>query len=87
MSYTIFYDKDVEKYKQKLKYYKLTSIQKKYFLICEDCFWMASTLPHPLDYPLLRYKKCPICKNNVDNFTIPKLYFQINYGLKDEFHK
>ena len=71
---TIFYNMEVEKQNQKLKYYKFISLQKKYFLLCEDCFWMASTLPHPLDYPLLRYKKCPICKNNIGTFPIPNLY-------------
>jgi hypothetical protein len=71
---TIFYNIDVEKQNQKLKYYKFISLQKKYFLLCGDCFWMASTLPHPVDYPLFRYKKCPICKYKVDVFQIPNLY-------------
>ncbi len=63
---TIYYNKDVEKHNRKFKYNTLSSIQKKYFLLCGDCFWMASTLPNPLDYPLIRYKKCPNCKNKVD---------------------
>ena len=49
-------------------------LQKKYFLICGGCFWMASTLPRSLDYPMIRYKKCPICKNKLDNFQIPNQY-------------
>jgi hypothetical protein len=52
----------------------LTLIQKKYFLLCEDCFWMASTLRHPSDYPVIRLKKCPICKSRVDTYPIPHLY-------------
>jgi rubrerythrin len=68
---TIYYNKEVEKHYQNLKYNKLNSNNKKHFLICECCYWMATTLPYPLDYPLNRYKKCPICKNKVDIFSIP----------------
>ena len=67
-------NKDIEKNNQNLKYENKYRLQKKYFLICEDCFWMASTLPRSLDFRLIRYKKCPICKNRVDNFQIPNLY-------------
>jgi hypothetical protein len=71
---TILYKKDIEKYNQNLKYYKFISMQKKYFLLCGDCYWMASTLPHSIEHPLIRYKKCPICKNKLDRFLIPNLY-------------
>ena len=71
---TVLYKKDIEKNNQNLKYYKFISLQKKYFLLCGDCFWMASTLPHPIEHPLVRYKKCPICKNKLDRFQIPILY-------------
>ena len=74
MLYTILYKKDIENNNQYLKYYKIISLQKKYFLLCGDCYWMASTLPHPIEHPLIRYKKCPICKNKLDRFQIPKLY-------------
>ncbi len=60
--------------KIRLKYLKLNSVKKKYFLLCEDCFWMASTLRHPSYYSLIRYKICPICKNNVDTYPIPDLF-------------
>jgi len=70
-------NKDIEKYGQNFKYNKKYPLQKKYFLICGGCFWMASTLPPYLDYPLIRYKKCPICKNNVHNFQIPNQYRQV----------
>ena len=70
----ILYNKDIERHNQKIKYNKLSPIQKKYFLLCEGCFWMASTLRHTLDYSLNRYRKCPICKNKVEIFPIPKLY-------------
>jgi rubrerythrin len=73
----ILNNKDIEKYGQNFNYDKKYSLQKKYFLICGGCFWMASTLPPSLDYPLIRYKKCPICKNNVDNFQIPNQYRQV----------
>jgi rubrerythrin len=67
-------NKDIEKNNQNFKYIKNSQLQKKYFLICGECFWMASTLPRSLNYPMIRYKKCPICKNKVDNFQIPNLY-------------
>ncbi len=70
----ILYNKDIEKYNHNFKYNKNFRLQKKYFLICEGCYWMASTLPCSLDYPKIHYKKCPICKNKVDNFQIPNLY-------------
>jgi hypothetical protein len=74
MLYTILYKKEIEKNNQTVKYYKFISLQKKYFLLCSDCYWMASTLPHPIEHPLVRYKKCPVCKNKLDRFQIPKLY-------------
>lgn len=74
MSSTILYEKDIVKNNQNLIYYKSASIQKKYFLLCGDCYWMASTLPHPIEHPLVRYKKCPICKHKLDRFQIPNLY-------------
>ena len=71
---TILYKKDIEKHNQKLKYNRLSPIQKKYFLLCENCFWMASIFRYTLNYPLNSYKRCPICKNKVDIFPIPNLY-------------
>jgi hypothetical protein len=71
---TILYNKDIEKHNQNLKYYILPPIQKKYFLLCENCFWMASALRYTLNYPSNSYKRCPICKNKVDIFPIPNLY-------------
>ena len=44
---TILYKKDIEKHNQKFIYCKFVPIQKKYFLLCEDCLWMAS---HCLTY-------------------------------------
>ena len=71
---TIYYNKHIEKHNQNLNIIDYLQYKKKYFLLCEDCFWMASTLRHTLDYPLNRYRKCPICKNRVDIFPIPNLY-------------
>lgn len=47
------------------------SFSRKYFLICKDCFWMASTLPMLLDKHLPYCKKCPICENGIEKFAIP----------------
>ena len=52
----------------------LTNIrQKKYFLICESCFWMASTLSYFKSTNNLSsiYGQCPLCENKIDRFTIP----------------
>ena len=52
----------------------LTNIrQKKYFLICESCFWMASTLSYFKSINNLSsiYRQCPMCENKIDRFTIP----------------
>jgi hypothetical protein len=70
----ILYKKDIEQNNQNYIYYKFISLQKKYFLLCGDCYWMASTLLHPIEHALIRYKKCPICKNKLDRFLIPKMY-------------
>ena len=47
--------------------------QQNYFLICESCFWMASTLNHFKLNNILPtiYKECPICENKIDRFSIP----------------
>lgn len=74
MSSTILYKKDIEEHSLKLLNCKFVPIQKRYFLLCEGCFWMASTLPNSLDYPLGHYKKCPICKNKVYRFQISNFY-------------
>ena len=77
MSSIISKNKDIEKYGQNFMYNKKYQLQKKYFLICGGCFWMASTLSPSLDHPLIHYKKCPICKNKLDNFQIPNQYRQV----------
>ena len=51
-------------------------IQRKYFLICESCFWMASTLPlfsHDRFYTTKLFKNCPMCNSNLDRFSIPNI--------------
>jgi hypothetical protein len=72
MSTTIIsYKKYIERNFKNDKYNILNFNHKKHFLLCENCFWMTSTLPYPLDHPLNRYRKCPMCKNNLDTFSIP----------------
>ena len=61
---------------QKLNYYGSVDQlqqQQNYFLICESCFWMASTLNYFRlnNISLTIYKECPICKNKTDRFAIP----------------
>jgi|1186.fasta_scaffold578279_2 hypothetical protein len=47
--------------------------QKSFFLMCESCFWMASTLNYlkSIDNLSSIFRQCPICENNIDRFTIP----------------
>jgi len=49
--------------------------QKNYFLICESCFWMASTLNHLKSINNLSsiFIECPMCENKIDRFSIPDL--------------
>jgi hypothetical protein len=59
-------------YSKNHKYSPLRLTQKKYFLFCNICYWTASTLHHLLDNRLIHHKKCPICKNDIDKFSIPQ---------------
>lgn len=70
MSTTISYKNHIERYFKKDKYNILNFNQKKYFLICESCLWMASTIPSIKDISRLRHKKCPVCENNINRFLI-----------------
>ena len=47
--------------------------EENYFLICEGCFWMASTLSHIKSNNILPtiYKECPVCESKIDRFSIP----------------
>jgi hypothetical protein len=52
------------------------SIQRKYFLLCKNCLWMASTLPLfsvGRFYIAESVKNCPICNSNLDRFSIPNI--------------
>lgn len=44
--------------------------QNKFFLLCGNCLWMASTISTLSDLCLIRYKKCPICIDKVYRFLI-----------------
>jgi hypothetical protein len=48
--------------------------QKKYFFLCCNCYWMASTLHNSLEDPLVYYKNCPICNNETTSLSIPKIF-------------
>lgn len=70
MSSTIFFHKKyVEKYFKNDRY-SIHTFNQKYFLICESCFWMASTIPSIKDIGRLRHKKCPICESRLNRFLI-----------------
>ena len=64
----VYYKKHIKKYS---KYSILNLNQKKYFLLCKNCFWMASTIPVLKDISMIQYKKCPVCINKeVNRFLI-----------------
>jgi len=69
-STTISYKKHVEEWLINDKYDIINFGHKKYFLLCGTCFWMASTLPNLSNIRPIRYKKCPICVNDVYRFLI-----------------
>ena len=64
------YKKYVEKYSKKDKYDFFNFNHKKYFLICENCYWMASTIPYIKNISRLRHKKCPVCESRINRFLI-----------------
>ena len=77
-SITIKYKKDTAEnyYHRKSNYNnKENSNKRKYFLLCANCFWMASTfLVNSIDIPPTYYKKCPKCNHSLDKFPIPNIY-------------
>jgi len=62
--------KKIEEYYTTLKNNLLNIQQKKYFLICESCLWMASTIHSIKDISRLRHKKCPLCESRLNRFLI-----------------
>jgi hypothetical protein len=70
MSSTIYYKKYVDWHFKNDKYTTLNLKHKKYFLLCGSCYWMASTLPLLSDLGSIKYKKCPICVNDVYRYLI-----------------
>lgn len=62
-----------EEHDQNIKYHSLHPIQKKYFLVCRDCYWMVSTLLNSQEDQKIDFKKCPACENDLDKFSIPNL--------------
>ena len=66
-----FYKKHADKHSKKVKDNISVLKQKRHFLICQNCFWMASAaLPDLSDVGSITYKKCPICVCNIDRFLI-----------------
>ena len=71
MSSTTFYYRDsVEGYFKKHTYNIIDFGQKRYFLLCKNCFWMATTMPAFSNIRKIKYKKCPLCVNDTDRFLI-----------------
>ena len=70
MSSTIYYKKYVEWHFKNGENDRLEFKYKKYFLLCGTCCWMASTLPIISEISSIKYKKCPICTNDVYKYLI-----------------
>ena len=69
-STTIFYNNYVERHYKNHKYTIIDFNQKRYFLLCKNCFWMATTLPTFSNVQKIQYKKCPLCVTDTDRFLI-----------------
>jgi hypothetical protein len=69
-STAIFFSNHVERTLKKHKYAVIDFTQQRYFLICKNCYWMATTLPTFSDILQIRYKKCPLCVTDTDRFLI-----------------
>ncbi len=68
---SIAYQKEnKEKRYQKHRYSTVDLMRQNYFLLCDNCFWMASTMPALSSACLNRYKKCPVCVNMINRFLI-----------------
>lgn len=66
-----YYKKNLRKYLKNDKYKILNFSYKKYFLLCENCLWMASTISALKDISMIQYKRCPVCINKqVNRFLI-----------------
>lgn len=59
--------------KQKLICASSSKVSKKYFLLCNNCYWMMSTISD-LSKHHINFKNCPICENMVTQFQIPSKY-------------
>ena len=70
MLYDIIYKKSIEEIHKKIKYNKVFPKHNKYFLLCRDCFWMASTLPHLSNTHTRYFDRCPKCEDRLDKFLI-----------------
>lgn len=71
MSSTTFsYRNSIEGYFKKYTYNIFNLKQQRYFLLCNNCFWMATTIPTFSSIQKIKYKKCPLCANDTDRFLI-----------------
>ena len=70
MSFLFSYKKNIEKNTKKFRYNRLIFNKKKHFLICENCFWMVSTLPDSVYRNDMKYTRCPVCAHGVYEFPI-----------------
>jgi hypothetical protein len=69
-STAIFFSNHVERTFRKHKYTVIDFTQQRYFLICKNCYWMATTLPTFSNIHKIQYKKCPLCVTDIDRFLI-----------------
>jgi hypothetical protein len=70
MTNAIYHKKRIDEYPKKVNHIKPNLEQKRHFLLCKNCYWMASTLPTLSDFRLTKYNKCPNCIGNIDKFLI-----------------
>lgn len=67
---TTYYNETKKKYSQKVKRDVRDLMRHNYFLLCNNCLWMASMLSNFPSKYLGDYKHCPICFNKMNRFLI-----------------
>lgn len=69
----IYYNETEENYSQKIDGNAAAAVDltgHSYFLLCNDCLWMASMLSIFSSQYLDRCQDCPICYSRINRFAI-----------------
>ncbi len=76
MSSLFLHKKKLEENRQEPIYSNRLYFRKlRYFLICPNCFWMASTLSGSPYKHNTHLKQCPVCNDRIYMFLIDNRYY------------